>query len=112
MRRTGRPVCERGGLFFVIGTAAADPAFTGIIVEEAELAAQRSPGVASFEELALNVRGRSTGNLTMIAQSAEVLARSPRPLLRAFGAESLGHALLANGDRAAGLTHSTLTVAS
>jgi len=39
----------------------------------------------------------------MIAQSAQVLARSPRPLLRAFGAESLGHALLANGDRSAGL---------
>ena len=92
------------GLFFVIGTAVANPAFTGIIVEEAELAAQRNPGVASFEGLALNVRGRSTGNLTMIAQSAQVLARSPRPLLRAFGAESLGHALLANGDRSAGLT--------
>lgn len=92
------------GLFFVIGTAVADPTFTDIIVEEAELAAQRNPGVASFEGLALNVRGRSTGNLAMIAQSAQVLARSPRPLLRAFGAESLGHALLAHGDRSAGLT--------
>ena len=41
---------------FVIGTEVADPAFTDIIIEEAELAAQRNPGVASFEGLALNVR--------------------------------------------------------
>jgi len=92
------------GLFFVIGTAVADPAFTDVVVREAETAAEHNPGVASFEGLALNVRGRSTGDLAMVAQSAHVLARSPRPLLRAFGAESLGHALFAAGDRSAGLT--------
>jgi DNA-binding CsgD family transcriptional regulator len=92
------------GLFFVIGTTAADPTFTDIVVQEAELAAERNPGVASFEGLALNVRGRATGDLPMITRAAAVLARSPRPLLRAFGAESLGQALLAQGDRTAALT--------
>lgn len=63
-------------LFFVIGTTAADPAFTDIVVQEAELAAERNPGVASFEGLALNVRGRSTGDLPMIAQAARAWPRS------------------------------------
>jgi len=91
------------GLFFAIGTKAGDPGFTDIIVQEAETAAARNPGVASFEGVALNVRGRSVGDLPMITRSAHVLARSPRPLLRAFGADCLGQALLAHGDRSAGL---------
>ncbi|MFE4695455.1 AAA family ATPase [Streptomyces sp. NPDC056738] len=91
------------GLFFAVGSAAADQRFTDMVVQEAEIAAERNPGVASFEGLALNVRGRSTGDLSLIAESAQVLARSPRPLLRAFGAESYGEALLAIGDRSAGL---------
>ena len=52
----------------------------------------------------MNVRGRSKGDLRMLTEAAEVLARSPRPVLRAFGADCLGRALLADGDRAAALT--------
>jgi DNA-binding CsgD family transcriptional regulator len=91
------------GMFFEIGTAAGDGAFSEVVVNVAELAAARNPGVASFEGLALNVRGRSKGDLAMIARSADVLARSPRPLLRAYGADCYGRTLLAEGDRAGAL---------
>jgi len=84
-------------------TAAQDQGFSAGCVQVAELAAARNPGVASFEGVALNTRGRSSADLDMIGQSAEVLARSPRPLLRAVGADTYGRALLAAGDRTAGL---------
>jgi DNA-binding CsgD family transcriptional regulator len=89
------------GLFFEISTAAADDAFAEVVLQIAELAAARNPGVAAFEGMALNVRGRSKGDLAMIADAADMLARSPRPILRAFGADGYGRALLADGQRAA-----------
>lgn len=91
------------GLFYDVGTAADDQAFAQTVVDVAELAAERTPGVASFEGLALNVRARSKGDRELLRQSADILARSPRPLLRGFGADCLGRALLADGDRSAGL---------
>lgn len=91
------------GLFFEIGVCAADNGFIELAVDAAEQAAERTPGVASFEGVALNVRGRTKQDLDMIAHSAEVLARSPRAILRAFGADSYGRALLAAGNRSAGL---------
>lgn len=63
----------------------------------------RNPGVASFEGVALNTRGRMTSDLDIIAASADTLAQSPRPTLRALGGASYGEALLAQGDRASGL---------
>jgi DNA-binding CsgD family transcriptional regulator len=93
------------GMFFEIGAAAGDAGFAEIVVSIAELAASRNPGVASFEGMALNVRGRSENDPAMIAQAAETLARSPRPLLRAFGADGLGRMLLAHGDKAAAIVH-------
>ncbi len=91
------------GLFFEIGTAAGDQEFSAGCVQVAKLAAARNPGVASFEGVALNTLGRSRADLDMIGRSAEVLARSPRPILRAVGADTYGRALLAAGDRTAGL---------
>ncbi len=91
------------GLFYEVGTAADDQAFAQTVVDVAELAAERTPGVASFEGLALNVRARSKGDRELLRQSADILARSPRPLLRGFGADCLGRALLADGDRDTGL---------
>jgi DNA-binding CsgD family transcriptional regulator/tetratricopeptide (TPR) repeat protein len=91
------------GMFFEIGVAAGDAAFSEVVVHVAELAAARNPGVASFEGVALNVRGRSKGDLAMIAQAAQVLARSPRPLLRGYGADCYGRALIADGDKAGAL---------
>ncbi|MFE2994681.1 AAA family ATPase [Nocardia sp. NPDC059246] len=92
------------GLFFKIGDTAMDHEFTALATAVAEVAASRNPGVASFEGMALNLRGRNSGDLDLIGRSAQVLARSPRPLLRACGAESYGRALLAAGDRSRGLT--------
>ena len=91
------------GLFFDIATDGADEAFAEVVIQMAELAAARNPGVASFEGMALNVRGRGKGDLPMLADAADVLARSPRPILRAFGADGYGRALLADGQRAAAL---------
>jgi len=60
-------------------------------------------GEARGKGIALNLRGRSTKDLDVIAESAEVLARSPRPVLRAFGAEAYGRTLLAAGSRRDGV---------
>jgi DNA-binding CsgD family transcriptional regulator/tetratricopeptide (TPR) repeat protein len=85
--------------FFEIGVAGADPEFSEIVVQIAELAASRNPGVASFEGLATNIRARSKGDSAMLAESAWILERSPRPILRAYGADSYGRVLLAEGRR-------------
>ncbi|MCO6003461.1 AAA family ATPase [Actinoallomurus purpureus] len=91
------------GLFFDLGTMAVDDDFAAAVVDVAEVAAARNPGVASSEGVALNLRGRSSDDLKLIAQSADILARSPRPILRGYGAESYGRALLAAGSRSTGL---------
>jgi DNA-binding CsgD family transcriptional regulator len=91
------------GLFFEFASMAADRDFTCACVDIAETAAARNPGVASFEGLALNLRGRISNDLDVIARSAEVLTQSPRPTLRAYGADTYGRALLAAGERQAGL---------
>jgi len=91
------------GLFFDLAVDGADDTFAEVVIQIAELAAVRNPGVASFEGMALNVRGRGKGDLAMIADAADVLARSPRPILRGFGADGYGRALLADGQRTAAL---------
>ena len=91
------------GLFFEFASIAGDQAYVGACIDIAEAAAARNPGVASFEGVALSMRGRQRKDLDVIAESARVLARSPRPVLRAFGAETYGHALLARGQRSAGI---------
>ena len=87
------------GLFFQVGTAAADDTFTASCLDVAEANAAGNPGVASFEGVALNLRGLGKQDLGVLAQAAGVLDRSPRPVLRAVGAESYGRALLAAGRR-------------
>jgi DNA-binding CsgD family transcriptional regulator len=90
------------GLFFDVGTAAGGT-FAQTAVEAAQLAATRNPGVASFEGVALNLRGRHTEDMQTIEHSAKVLADSPRAVLRASGAETWGRALLTAGRRTEGL---------
>jgi DNA-binding CsgD family transcriptional regulator len=92
------------GLFYTIGTTAVDQDFAAEAVAAAQTAAARNPGVASFEGISLNLLGRHTQDADMIERAAEVLATSPRPLLRAVGTESWGRALLGAGHRAEGLT--------
>jgi DNA-binding CsgD family transcriptional regulator len=91
------------GLFFNIGSVAFDDGFAHAAVEAAQTAAARNPGVASFEGIALNLLGRHVKDMAMIEHAADVLATSPRAVLRASGAESWGRALLATGHRTEGL---------
>src|SRR5580700_10344755 len=91
------------GLFYQIGTATGDDAFTASCLGVAEANAARNPGVASFEGVALNLRGLGRRDLNILAEAVQVLDRSPRPVLRAVGAESYGRALLAAGRRSEAL---------
>jgi DNA-binding CsgD family transcriptional regulator len=89
------------GLFFEFAALAGDKRLTAATIDIAESAAARNPGVASFEGVALNLRGRRNRDMDIVARSAETLARSPRPVLRALGADTYGRALLAAGQRSA-----------
>jgi DNA-binding CsgD family transcriptional regulator len=91
------------GLFYQIGTATGDDTFTASCLGVAEANAARNPGVASFEGVALNLRGLGKQDLDILAEAVQVLDRSPRPVLRAVGAESYGRALLAAGRRSEAL---------
>ena len=91
------------GLFYQIGTATGDDTFTASCLGVAEANAARNPGVASFEGVALNLRGLGKQDLDILAEAMQVLDRSPRPVLRAVGAESYGRALLAAGRRSEAL---------
>jgi DNA-binding CsgD family transcriptional regulator/nucleoside-triphosphatase THEP1 len=90
-------------VFFHIGCTGHDPDFAAEAVAVAELGAERNPGVTSFEGLALNLRARLGNDMGMLARAATLLGASPRPALRALGAESYGQALLAAGEKSAGL---------
>jgi DNA-binding CsgD family transcriptional regulator len=91
------------GLFFQVGTAAGDGAFAASCLDVAEANAASNPGVASFEGVALNLRGLGKQDLDILARAVQVLDHSPRPVLRAVGAESYGRALLAAGRRSEAL---------
>jgi DNA-binding CsgD family transcriptional regulator/tetratricopeptide (TPR) repeat protein len=93
------------GLFFQVGAAAGEVTFTASCLEVAEANAAGNPGVASFEGVALNLRGLGKQDLDILAQAVHVLDRSPRPVLRAVGAESYGRALLAAGQRSKAFAH-------
>jgi DNA-binding CsgD family transcriptional regulator len=91
------------GLFFQVGAAAGDDTFADSCLDVAETNAAHNPGVASFEGVALNLRGLGKQDLDILAEAVKVLDRSPRPVLRAVGAESYGGALLAAGRRSEAL---------
>ena len=91
------------GLFFQVGIAVGDDTFAASCLDVAEANAAGNPGVASFEGVALNLRGLGKQDLDILAEAVDVLDRSPRPVLRAVGAESYGRALLASGRRSEAL---------
>jgi DNA-binding CsgD family transcriptional regulator len=91
------------GLFYQIGAATDDDAFATSCLGVAEANAARNPGVASFEGVALNLRGLGKQDLDILGEAVQVLDHSPRPVLRAVGAESYGRALLAVGRRSEAL---------
>ena len=82
-----------------LGMAAGPGGFTGEVVALAEIGAARNPGVPSLAGTALQLRGTTRRDLGLLRQAADVLARSPRPLLRAGGYEDLGFELVARDRR-------------
>jgi DNA-binding CsgD family transcriptional regulator/tetratricopeptide (TPR) repeat protein len=91
------------GLFFKVGAAIGDDAFVDSCIDVADANAAGNPGVATFEGVALNLRGLGKQDLDILAGAVQVIDRSPRPVLRAVGAESYGRALLAAGRRSEGI---------
>ena len=85
-----------------LGMAAGAGGFTAEVVALAEIGAERNPGVPSLAGTALQLRGTTRGDLGLLQRAADVLARSPRPLLRAGGYEDLGFELVARDRRGEG----------
>jgi DNA-binding CsgD family transcriptional regulator/nucleoside-triphosphatase THEP1 len=73
---------------------------TVVIAEEA---ATRNPEVATLTGLAVYLRGLFSDDLPMVAESVEILRRSPRLGIRAVGTENYGLMLLRAGERKLGL---------
>jgi DNA-binding CsgD family transcriptional regulator len=92
-------------VLFSIGLISGATNITQRTVEFTEEGARRNPDVATLNGLALNLRGMLGGDLGKVAESVRILEHSPRPVLRAAGAEGYGRLLLAAGDRAAALDH-------
>jgi DNA-binding CsgD family transcriptional regulator/tetratricopeptide (TPR) repeat protein len=85
-----------------LGMAAGAGGFTEEVVALAEIGAERNPGVPSLAGTALQLRGTIRRDLGLLDRAAGVLARSPRPLMRAGGYEDLGFELVARGRRGQG----------
>ena len=92
-------------VLFSIGLISGAMNITEGTVEFTEEGARRNPDVATLNGLALNLRGRLGGDLGMMAESVKILQHSPRPVLRAAGAEHYARLLLSAGEREAALDH-------
>jgi DNA-binding CsgD family transcriptional regulator len=90
-------------VLFSIGLISGATNITERTVEFAEEGARRNPDVATLNGLALNLRGRLSGDLATMAESVKILQHSPRPVLRAAGADHYGRLLLEAGEREAAL---------
>jgi DNA-binding CsgD family transcriptional regulator len=92
-------------VLFSIGLISGATDITERTVEFTEEGARRNPDVASLNGLALNLRGLLCGDLDTVAESVKILEHSPRPVLRAAGAEGYGRMLLSAGERETALDH-------
>jgi DNA-binding CsgD family transcriptional regulator len=92
-------------VLFSIGLISGATDITERTVEFTEEGARRNPEVATLNGLALNLRGMLHGDRAMVAESVKILQQSPRPVLRAAGAEGYGRLLLAADEREAALDH-------
>lgn len=81
-------------LLAYIGLMAGDQKFTDEVLVLADLGADRNPEVASFAGTALQLHGLVGKDVALLERGAEVLARSPRPMMRASAYEDLGTELL------------------
>jgi DNA-binding CsgD family transcriptional regulator len=78
----------------VMARQADDPEFAEQCVERAELASERNPGVASYQGLAVQVRGYVHRDPELIGTAVDILRHSPRPQLLAMALADHGEALL------------------
>ena len=85
-----------------IAVAANDPEFAYQTVERAKLAAERNPGVASFEGVALHVDGFVSRDAGTLRSAVKILRESPRSLLLAGALADYGNLLVDEGDRDTG----------
>src|SRR5262249_9774328 len=90
-------------IFFEAGMRCGTVDFVDTVITVAEEAAARNPEVATLYGVAANLRGLFAKDLATVAESAQILQQSPRPIMRALGAESYGTMLLHAGDQQAGL---------
>jgi DNA-binding CsgD family transcriptional regulator len=84
-------------VFARLGLAGGDARFAAEAAAVADEGAARNPGVASFEGIALHVRGLVGRDRGLLHEAADALEASPRPALRAGTADDLGRALLGEG---------------
>ena len=92
-------------VLFSIGLISGATNITERTVEFTEEGARRNPDVATLNGLALNLRGLLGGDVGKVAESVKILQHSPRPVLRAAGAEGYGRLLLSAGEREAAFDH-------
>lgn len=85
--------------------AAGDTEFAAICVANAELLAERNPGVPTIEGVALMTRGFVHGDVGLLERAAAVLDGAPRPMVLARALSDLGQALVRRGECARGVTH-------
>ncbi len=83
-----------------LAIAAGDRGFARETVARAATAAERNPGAASLDGIALQVRGLVDGDAGLLARAVDRLERSPRVMLLASALADHGSLLLARGDRA------------
>lgn len=82
-----------------IAVAAEDHEFARQTVERAKIAAERNPGVASFEGVALQVDGFVSGDADALRSAVKVLRESPRTFLLAGALADYGAVLVDQRDR-------------
>ncbi|GAB1339481.1 LuxR family transcriptional regulator [Streptomyces sp. E-15] len=76
---------------------AGDQGLAEELAAQAEAHAERNPAVPTAAGVAVQARGLVTNDAVLLARAVELLAASPRPLVRAPAYADLGRALLAAG---------------
>jgi DNA-binding CsgD family transcriptional regulator len=80
-----------------VAMAAGDHEFAREVVLRASAAADRNPGVASVEGVAMQVRGFVTDDPVLLSGAVDLLRRSPRPFMLAAALADHGAALVRAG---------------
>ena len=102
-RRYWPPLLDQMRLHAGIAMGAGDPALAAEVADHAVSAARRNPGVASFQGVALQVRGFVFGEAATLGAAVAILRGSPRPVMLASVLADYGSALVRAGSRGQGV---------